>query len=656
MVPVMFSRKYLILALSLTLAISSLTPADAKATRRRSGGGAPGGGVFLQTPNPTTPVEHNNRGVELGGKGIWADAIREHELAVEQDPYDSRWRTNLSAAHLEHGKHLAGKGRSDLAAASFRRAMFVDPANAAADAELDKLLARLKKNPNDYNYRRSLAEDADVSGQYDTSIVEWRKCIKMTNDPLSHANLGRVLLKAGKPVDGFKELRNSVGMSDWRTEQRNELATCHRQLGDILKDYAIKAKEQGNGTKGMKRLANAAIEYRRAVQLNPSDASATQGLIEVAQMAVSIRPSFDNHLMLGGAYLLGGKFPNAQQEYKECFKLAPQDSRLGPARTAYHQAVARSPISSPEQVADSAATIKKQIDADPENAQLWYILGRLREHQVEYEKAKKCYEKAVAINPLIDPDLKAGLQRLGAPVAVAAVPGTAASNKSAEQSKEALKKAMQEKEYTDLEGMIQGGQLDEAIAKAQDLFGKDPKDGRVAGIIGLAYEKKGDPDMAKGYYRTAAALGDSNSSRFVKQIDSNRLLPKIQEGEKLKQEGKWLEAASVFRDALIINAERADVHRQLAECLSKIGDSKAAKEENDEADRIDRGGEAPKNKSISENNTGESAAESAKMESVKDKKNKSKGPDKKVEQKTAEVEEGMSAAGMSMTTAKPKGK
>lgn len=627
----MFSRNSLLLALTIALTLSSnVTDAQAKGKARGGGYRPANSGVMLQTPNPTTPVEHNNRGVELGGKGLWNDAIREHEIAVEMDPYDTRWRTNLSSAHLEYGKHLAARDKH-LAAAEFRRAMFVDPANAAADAELDKLLSSMKFNPMDINYRQRLADDAEVSGQYDTAIVEYRKCMKISGSPSSQAALGRCLLKAGKPVDGYKELRSAVGRSDWEDGKRNELASCHRQLGDILKEFALKAKDTGRGTKGMQRLANAGVEYRRAVMLNPSDGAAIQGFIEVAQNAVSIRPSFDNHLTLGGAYLLGGKFPQAQQEYKECYKLNPTRSELGAARTAYHQAIARSPIASPEQVNESVATVKKLIDDSPDDARLWYILGRLREHQVDYDKAKKCYDKAVSINPLIDPDLKQAFTRIGG--AAPAETQTASAPKNPEQSKEALQKAMKEKEYTDVEGMIEAGEHQKAIDKAQELFAKDPKDGRAAFLMGHGYEKKGDPDMAKGFYRTASALGYTNASRFVNQIDANRVQPKIEEANKLKDEGKFLEAASAYRDALAISPDRADVHRLLGDCLDKIGDKKGAKDERDEADRIERGDTSKPKVSDSGSDV----------------------DGKKIGKKEPE-EQGLSAAGLSMSKAKQKGK
>lgn len=581
----MRTQKYLLIALSFCLLSSTILQNAAEARARGGGGG--GRGVMLQTPNPTTPVEHNNRGVELGQKGIWPDAIREHEIALQMDPHNTSWRTNLSAAHLEYGKYLAAHGKKFEAGAEYRRAMIIDPANAQADAELDNVLRSLKRNPDEYDYRRSLADDADVSGQYDTSIVEWRKCIKIRNDPYSHSRLGAVLIKAGKTVEGYKELRTAVGMS-WPEGQEKELADTHRQLGDILKDFALKAKDRGAGSKGMQRLYNAAVEYRRAVTIYPGNGGAIEGLLQCGQMALAIKPSFDNHLYMGAAYVLAGKFPNAQMEYNECYKLKPNRPELSTARVAFHQAVARSGNASQEQVADSVAKVKKLIDDDSENARLWYILGRLREAQSDYEKAKKCYDKAAQINPLIDKDLKQALVRIGAtPAEVASA--TPSQAKTPEASKEALQKAMKEKARVELEQMVENGDNDNAITKGQEAFTKDPKDGSIAGIIGRAFQKKGDANSAKSWYRIGSGLGDSNSTRFLEEIDADRVAEKMKEADGLFKDGKIIDAKSIYQDVIIMAPKRADVHRKVGDCMKAMGDTEGAKKEYDDADRIEKG-------------------------------------------------------------------
>ena len=85
---------------------------------------------MMTTPNPTNPLEHNNRAVELGSKGLWADAIREHEIALEGDPYNEQFKTNLSGACLRYGDMLASKKKYYEAMVQYRKALFADPANA----------------------------------------------------------------------------------------------------------------------------------------------------------------------------------------------------------------------------------------------------------------------------------------------------------------------------------------------------------------------------------------------------------------------------------------------------------------------------------------------------------------------------------------------
>ncbi len=117
--------------------------------------------VVLQTPEPHTAQEHNNRAVELGSKALWVDAIREHELAVELDRTNDTYRTNLSAAHLLYGKACKEKHELSEAADQLRSAMFVDPKNAEADRLLDEIIDQSGKASSDTAYRKSLAETAN---------------------------------------------------------------------------------------------------------------------------------------------------------------------------------------------------------------------------------------------------------------------------------------------------------------------------------------------------------------------------------------------------------------------------------------------------------------------------------------------------------------
>src|SRR5580698_6326334 len=107
-----------------------------KQTRQTSHTSRPSS-VTLTSPEPKTPIEHNNRGVELGMKGLWDAAIREQEIALNADPENHQFRVNLSSAQMLYARQLASRGKIYEAMTHYREALYVDPTNAEADQGLD---------------------------------------------------------------------------------------------------------------------------------------------------------------------------------------------------------------------------------------------------------------------------------------------------------------------------------------------------------------------------------------------------------------------------------------------------------------------------------------------------------------------------------------
>jgi tetratricopeptide (TPR) repeat protein len=607
----MKSLTRLILAASLTL---TLIPTDAEAKGRRyaprpSGGG---GGVVLSTPNPQTPLEHNNRGVELGSKGLWADAIREHEIALHDDPHNQTFRTNLSGAHLRYGMYLMGtKHDTYNAMKQFRGALYVDPANEPADEQLDNCLRSAKKDPLDIRYRRNLAETADSSGEYEMAIVEYRKCVKMTDSGQDHAGLGRVLIKAGKPVDGYAALRTAVN-KDWGTN-RQDLGAAHRQLGDLLKEYAFTAKNTGRGTIGMKRLLNAGTEYRRAVTLNPADADAIRSFVEIAKEAVAIKPSFDNYLMLGGAYVLAGDFPHAKMCYEQCYKVDSQRTELPKARVAFHQAVARSPLAPPEMVADSITKVTKFLESEPANPQLWYILGRLKEHQLDTTGAMDAYRRAEKYNALVDPDLKQAITRLGGqiqsplllsqgggmtsggvnpnnPVPGAGSSGGASPASTPMQPPPPAAPVVNVKNletYSKIERNM-SSDPDTALDLIDKLLAENAQDGKAYFYQGSIYEKKGDLDHAAMSYRMADGLKEGDAASALRRVNTIRIQDNLKRAEEYIQQSNNVKASEELNEAIIKAPTLPILHTKLADVLRKMGDTKGADKELEKARNLEK--------------------------------------------------------------------
>ncbi len=554
------------------------------------GGGGGGGGVMLQTPEPNTPIEHNNRAVELGSKGLWPQAIKEHELALASDPFNKEFRTNLSAAQLRYGDLLLSRNDIYNAIKQYRGALYVDPSNTPADDHLDECLRRMKKNPDDIKVRNHLAEDSETSGDYETAIVEFRKAVKMGDDGPAHGNLGRVLLKAGKTVDGFNEFKVSVA-KPWANDKKSELSEAHRQLGDILKEYAFLAQKDGRGTIGMKRLLNAGIEYRRAVTLNPNNADAARSLVEVSREAVNINPSVDNYIMLGGGYQLIGDFERAKMAYEDAWKANPGNPALPVARKSFYLAVVKSPLTSPAMMAGTLQKVQDAINKNPNDAELWYVYGRGKEAQQDANAAMEAYLRAANINPHVNPDLQQGMRRLGGtapnevpgktPTATASAPPPAPKKDDPEQLK------IQE-ELAKIQNKMTGGDMDNAQIALLAMVEKNPKIGKAWYLLGVTHERKLDLDQAVVAYRQASYLNEPEADPALRQINTLRVQPMLDEGDKAAKEGNWVKAASSYREASSIAANLAIVHRKLSEALRNLGDNKEADRERRKADDLER--------------------------------------------------------------------
>lgn len=593
------SRKVLMAAVCLSLPLSYICAspdADAKgrrATHSAGGGGGGGGAVMLTTPNPQNPLEHNNRAVELGSKGLWADAIREHEIALEGDPYNEQFKTNLSGACLRYGDMLASKKKYYEAMIQYRKALFADPANAVADRNLDECLKASGKNPDDANIRHQIAETAETEGRFRTAQVEYRKVCRMTDDGTSHADLARSLVKDGQDVAAFEELKIAVN-KPWK--DKIEQAKCHSMLGDLLWRYAKVARDRGDRQAGLKRLQNAAVSFRRAVTLNPLYSDAIQGLKEVAREAVSISGSFDNHLMLAGAYQLSGDFEHAKMEFEECWKKSPNSPALAKARRSFHLAVVMNPATPPAVLAASlqkAEDLLRQNNQDPE---MLFIYGRGKEQQGDRTTALKAYQAAASINPHIHPDLLQGISRLGggpAPgTAVAAAPGapgakpgataTGAPGAGAPGATAAAAPAapaepiLDPRRFSAAEGKMAAGDSDGAKKELDALIEKNPKDGQAWLRLGRVAEKKGNLDEASSSYRMAFNFKDPEAKDAMNQVDLSRIQPLKTEAEKQEAAGNFVGAASNWKEACTLAPHLALPWRKLADCLQKLGDSKEA--------------------------------------------------------------------------------
>lgn len=602
-----FNNKYrhckivcLALSLSLVSAAAFIRPCPAKAAARR------GGGVYLNTPNPTNPLEHNNRAVELGSKQLWQQALEEHKLALEGDPENITFRRNLSAGELRYADSLRAAKNLPAAITHYRRALFADPNNAPADSNLDYCLNALGKNPSDPSYRLSLAKGAEgTPDHFEDAVVEFRKAAKLSDTGINHFYLGQCLMRGGKVVEGYDEMIVAL-RKDWPKDKENTeaLSDCHTVLGDTLKDFAYKAKGYQDKSVFTRRLNNAASEYRRAVTVNPSNSNAIRGLRDVGIEAVAINPSFRNQMLLGGAYLLQGDFDHAKLCYEKAWRAEPTNPDLAKARIAYHQAVVESALATPMRVAETVQKVDDLIKLNPNDAQLWYILARGRDRQGEKAGAVEAAQKAIALNKFVNPLLvpfynnltgqgpepAAGTAASATAGALGGTPGATgpAAATAAASSAKAKPAVDNSAAYGKIESLIKENKLDEAIKEADTLAGASPSDGKVWLLEGTALEKQGKLDDAATCYRQAAGLKEAGAADALRQINTSRVQPLLNDAEKLITEKNNAGALAILKEAIILAPNLPSLHRKAAQVLKAMSDEGEAAKENKKADDLEK--------------------------------------------------------------------
>jgi tetratricopeptide (TPR) repeat protein len=216
----------------------------------------------------------------------------------------------------------------------------------------------------------------------------------LRNTPGLHAKLASAFAAADRDREALTELRKTVSM-DWPENNKTERSACHLLLGEIFLRYSHEYRDNGAAATGIVLLENAAMDARRAVVLNPADARAVKLLLLIAQEACSLCPDeVDNHMLLGGVYLLKGDFRRADAEYVECFNIEPSDPRISVAKTIYQVIRSNPSRSSKGMLSESIAKVNDLLNDDPENIQLWNFLGRLHEQNADSKQADECYAKA----------------------------------------------------------------------------------------------------------------------------------------------------------------------------------------------------------------------------------------------------------------------
>ncbi|MBI4938883.1 MAG: tetratricopeptide repeat protein [Nitrosomonadales bacterium] len=214
-----------------------------------------------------------------------------------------------SLMHYNLGLALRAQGKLDDAAASYRKAIALQPGYAEAHFNLGNVLQKQGKLEDAVaSYRKALALKPDwvdahnnlgsalqEQGKLDAAIASYRRAIALKPGfANAHNNLGIALQKQGKPEDAAASYHRAISL-------KPDYADAHKNLGSVFQD-------QGQMDKAMEC-------YRKAISLDPKNESVAHLISALAAKTTERAPSqyveklfdgyantFDTHLVQGLSY------------------------------------------------------------------------------------------------------------------------------------------------------------------------------------------------------------------------------------------------------------------------------------------------------------------------------------------------------------------
>ena len=251
------------------------------------------------TKNFDAWLPHNNLGIILAERGLYADAVEHYEHALRLEPsYPETYfnyghalidlgrldeglamlgaglerNSEFASVHYTIGYHLQQQGRLDESIDAYRAALAVDPRHRKAHFALGETLLKASRYAEAQgHYRRAVERNSPFASDYnnlagvllkngEAAEAErlYRKAIEMDSDYAdAHFNLGKLLHARGDSEGAILEFEAAARAGSERPEVYYNLGTMLQQIG---------------------RAEEAARHLARAVELRPGWADAHHNL------------------------------------------------------------------------------------------------------------------------------------------------------------------------------------------------------------------------------------------------------------------------------------------------------------------------------------------------------------------------------------------
>jgi tetratricopeptide (TPR) repeat protein len=414
-----------------------------------------------------TPEAHNVLGLVLGRKGAPADdVVAAFRAAI-------RIRPDYAEAHNNLGLVLIQSGKDDEGIAALREAVRLAPAYAEArtnlgaaltptdtEAAIKELEEAVRLAPGSVKALFNLAVAYGASPTHGSrkEIEHLEKVIEMAPDfPRAHLALGKALLQDGKATDAVAALQNAVrlepeggeanyqlGLALVRAGRKEEGAAQLKKGRDLVAagdraQNALLDVAEGRAALDRGDLQEAESKFRRALELNPNNASARKsleglksrrasdnappaaatigsGVSELDDLArvsalesyirdarwAEVEPLLTKYVKerpksSWGWYALGYTY-FAQKKIGESIKALAASLQLDLKNVEAHKILGRN-LMIIGRFDAAQVEFEQAIRYKPDSAESHYNLGKLHSIQDNWEPARKAFEEALRIDP-----------------------------------------------------------------------------------------------------------------------------------------------------------------------------------------------------------------------------------------------------------------
>lgn len=481
-------------------------------------------------------------GIDLHNEKDYVGAIKLLDEVLSMEPNNVLARENLSIVHNNFGKYLFERTDYEKAIKEFREAVFYNPKNSTADANLNDVLKQKGVKADDPQARAQLGDKLRAEANFEHALIEYQKALNLSKNPdpnllISIGDIHYILyLREGQKTNDI----NKANEYYMKSLEIKESAKAHIKLGDSLL--------------AMHDIISAIEHYRKAIQLEPDSQDALAANVRGWNEAVRLAPLVaENHTGLATALQLKKDFINAEEEYNQALKLDPENQTVLKGLESLKadklkaQAIAFLDVALKlqfESKFDEAITqYIKALEITPKDPKLHYNIGTAFQAKGDFEHADKAYKKTLSLDPNYEK----------AKIAIDVLTKQSNDKKVKELTDRALE-------------LQTAGNNQEAVTSYLAALSINPNDPSLYYNLGTAYQALSDFNNAQKEYEKAVELDKANQTyaNAIKAIKVEIANPLIQGAINKQSAGDNAGAISDYLKALELIPNDAQTYFNLA--------------------------------------------------------------------------------------------